>query len=1132
MVVLKKEVCGCCLGSINIGQAIIECFLCDAVIHAKCLKNSKYETLNDEIYCEKCIPSIVKKYNPFKALISDGDETPDETTECTREMSQILENCRAYSTVEVNGLNNDTSDNNAPVSMYFLNVDGCATNFDNLALQLELFTNKFHIVGLAETNIMSDESSVYQLPNYNSFYQDKFPGKSKGTGVSLYVHNSLNATVISEPSVVTSNLETLFVSISDGSSRSITVGVVYRPPNGNFESSMNELSNIMELLPKKAVYILGDYNTDLHTPNNKVNKFEDAVLKHGYTPLISVHTHEKPGCSPTCIDNIVTNDVENVHLSGTISDNIAHHLPVFVHCNNNINIKSKTDNTKYAQYYDYCNANVENFIDSLQSKFETNTPVDFGSFNSTFHTTMDECCKLEKPKYSKRTALNNPWITDGLKEACITKQKLHDTWTKAKKKKCIENSSDRSTCVCNRCESIRSSHEKFKIYRKTLKASIGTAKRSYYGGKILEHSGNSKKIWEVINNLRGKTKRQIKPCFNIDNKKITNRRIIANEFNKYFVSIAGTLNRKYDDIGQTLISDLPNFQQYLSSSTVNSIYLHDCSPDEICKIIAELKNGKSSDIPIHLIKKSAHITSPLLAKYFTNCLKIGYFPDELKIGRISPIYKKDNEELMENYRPVSTLAVFGKILEKVIYSRLYSFLVSQNILHENQFGFRKAHSTTHALNYSINHIEKELKNNKHIIGIFIDLSKAFDTIDHEKLLYKLQNYGIRGNAHKLITSYLSNRYQYTSVLGEDSDKLLVRYGVPQGSVLGPLLFLLYINDICNASNLGNFILFADDTNIFVSCDTKQGVFNKANEILKSVSQYMRLNLLHINIKKCCYMYFAPGRKKKKKKKGVHNKKKNENVNDNDDEFYVTIDSKVIKQVTETKFLGVTIDDQLNWQPHTEQLNRKLKSCCGRLYRLVGFLPPTLYSEIYHALFESHLAYGISVWGGVSNATLEPLFFTQKKCIRIIFGDTEAFLEKFRTCARVREFDNQILGQEFFEREHTKPIFTEQKLLTVHNLYRYHCILECFKILKFRTPISMYGIFHRSQRKEDLLITPSPTIQFTYMASKLWNTYGQSTGLLQDFTQPIGGFKKALKKHLLDGQAAEGEEWHVNNFSVL
>ena len=270
---------------------------------------------------------------------------------------------------------------------------------------------------------------------------------------------------------------------------------------------------------------------------------------------------------------------------------------------------------------------------------------------------------------------------------------------------------------------------------------------------------------------------------------------------------------------------IPNFSEYLKKSCSSSIFLHDCTSVEISKIISELENGKASDIPIRLIKESSHIISPLLEKYFNYCIQEGIFPDELKVGRITPIYKKDNEELFENYRPVSTLAIFGKILEKLIYTRFYSFLTAKNILHENQFGFRKEHSTSHALNYSISHIEKPLKNKSHVLGIFIDLSKAFDTIDHEKLLNKLHNYGIRGNAHKLITSYLTNRSQYTSVLGENSDKLLIKFGVPQGSVLGPLLFLLYINDICNSTTLGVFILFADDTNIFVVANSKREVFD-------------------------------------------------------------------------------------------------------------------------------------------------------------------------------------------------------------------------------------------------------------------------------------------------------------------
>ena len=571
-------------------------------------------------------------------------------------------------------------------------------------------------------------------------------------------------------------------------------------------------------------------------------------------------------------------------------------------------------------------------------------------------------------------------------------------------------------CLCSNCKYEVICEKQFKTHRKLLTHLINCAKRKYSGGKIAECAGDSRKTWQIINELRGKKRREIKPNFVINDERVTNRRVIATEFNKYFASIASNLNEVYS--GDYLrINTLPSFTDYLPKSITSSIYLRECDSNEIIEVINELKNGKSSDIPIHVIKKSCQVIAPYLVKYFNLCMQEGYFPDELKTGRISPIYKKEDEQLLGNYRPVSTLPVFGKILEKLIYERLYSFFISKGLIHENQFGFRKGHSTSHALNYSIEHIQSLISNKQHVLGVFIDLSKAFDTLDHNKIVSKLDNYGIRGNALKLISSYLSNRKQFVNVLDVKSDVLPVEFGVPQGSVLGPLLFILYINDICNITEKGKFVLFADDTNIFVAAESKEKAYSVANEVLQAVSKYMEVNLLHINVKKCCYMYFSPFKRAKS------------DIDETND-LNLAINSKIIKRVSQTKFLGVIIDDKLTWKPHISSLNKKLSSICGRIYRIIKCLPESLYKQIYHSLFESHIGYAISVWGGIPNNQLKPLFITQKKCIRILFGDNEQYIDKLRTCARVRSINSQRLGSKFYVKESTKPLFTKHELLTV------------------------------------------------------------------------------------------------------
>ena len=342
----------------------------------------------------------------------------------------------------------------------------------------------------------------------------------------------------------------------------------------------------------------------------------------------------------------------------------------------------------------------------------------------------------------------------------------------------------------------------------------------------------------------------------------------------------------------------------------------------------------------------------------------GYYPDKLKIVKVIPIHKGGSTQDLNNFRSISLLSIFDKIIEKIIHARLYEFLELHNVLYENQFGFRKNNSTIFALIQITEKIKESIDKGKFGCGIFIDLRKAFDTVNHEILLLKLEHYGIRGTMLNWFKSYLCNRKQYV-LNGESSKVKDITCGMPQGSVLGPLLFLLYINDLPNISKSLNFYLFADDTNIYYESDSLVKLESKINKELSKLQLWLNVNRLSLNISKTNYVIFHPFNKPSK------------------DQITIKINKIALSQKTHLKFLGIIIDSTLSWKQQIKDISCKISRAIGVMYKLRPYINPTMLKNIYYSLIYSHMIYAIQVWGSAGKTEIHKILVLQKRAIKLI-----------------------------------------------------------------------------------------------------------------------------------------------------
>ena len=318
-------------------------------------------------------------------------------------------------------------------------------------------------------------------------------------------------------------------------------------------------------------------------------------------------------------------------------------------------------------------------------------------------------------------------------------------------------------------------------------------------------------------------------------KYITNQQKIANKFCSFYSNISTDLLNKLPSTSKTPL-------EYLGNPTPNTIYLKPIEEHEIETLIKEMNVNKSPDIyniSVKALKISEPIITPYLTKIFNSSFNTGIFPENLKLAKIIPLFKNNGSRLsVNNYRPISLLPLFSKILEKLMHLRITKFLIRYNILFENQFGFQKGKSTAQAILNVSKKIIDAIENKKVPISIFLDFAKAFDTVNHEILLKKLYHYGIRGVAHEWFKSYLSNRIQIVEINGKQSDKSTITCGVPQGSILGPLLFILYVNDMHKCSKEFQFTLFADDTSLFYAGNKNDDLSTILNAELSKISDWL------------------------------------------------------------------------------------------------------------------------------------------------------------------------------------------------------------------------------------------------------------------------------------------------------
>ena len=906
-------------------------------------------------------------------------------------------------------------------SVLSLNIQSLNSKFDTLlAILSDLNDNNIKIdaICLQETWLSNDQdASVFSIAGYQLIHLGK--KCSSHSGLAIFLSDSFSYLIksVHDDSAL---WDGLFIEVSgELLCDKIIIGNIYRPPrlnnnNKTIKEFCEELTPVISDISKNNCHIIiaGDFNIDLLQINERseFQKYFDLFVTHGLFPNITVPTRCCKSSS-SLIDQMFCKlkepqqHVTSCVIKSCISDHFPYlsildilktqrHTPKYVKIN-------RTDEISFEAFHSEVKSRIESFDMDLDLFSDPNE--NYRQFEEIILHAKSKHLSPKTVRFKKHKHKLSKWMTNGILNSIKFRDKL---FLKLKK---LNPGSELHDHISSNLKS----------YNKILKKLIRQAKIQYYSDQFDKNKSNIRHTWSTIKEIlnKCKDKKEFPAFFTINDEHVTDKTDISNNFNSFFANIGTNLSNNIKFSGNKTISS------YLKQKVISSFEFECVTSTEVTKIIKNLasKNSSGHDgISARFIKRMLDTITPSLTHIINQSLSTGIFPDRLKIAKVIPLFKKGDEHILDNYRPISLLPAISKVFEKIVFNQLYQYFTDNDLIFTSQYGFRKLHSTEFASIELVDRISQYMDSGKLPLSIFLDLSKAFDTLDHSILLSKLKFYGVSNTPLKWFQSYLQNRQQFVEFDGTCSDTTFLNTGVPQGSILGPLLFLIYMNDIHTASNKFDMILYADDTNLIsplcsfnssLSCNKSEveHMSQQINTELRNIQEWLNINKLSLNVSKTKYMIFH------------HYQRNITNIIPT-----LKINFEPIERVMEFNFLGLTIDEHLSWKPHIQKISNKIARTLGIMCRLKNFLPTHVLRILYNSMILPHLQYSILSWG-FKPGRLDKL---QKRAVRIISNS------KYNS--------------------HTDPIFKKLNLLKLKDLFELN-VLKLF--YKYKNNILPFYVSH-------------------------------------------------------------------------